>query len=399
MSYIISYYIVVLVMGIYYIYKKREDKRFGASPLNKKIEAVYKKWYRKNGFLLNRETTTIPEINKILYELKISLTENGMEKKYVKSYLETLKNENLTSRIGIKDMLVAVLGWFTTNSFIQKCSNELYLEIKEVLKNNENFETLINILYVILMLGGLITLLLITYFVLTLENVRRDNQRFFVFEELEKIWDLEVDTNVIDDNMPLKNDKIYKKLKYSESNFDKMLKYSSGDSIVPNINLLIGYFSSIKNGLIKIFMSIYLFLLGFIPSGLLFILLICMYKLTVEILMNFNSINIYIYILISIMMVVLTVLVFLVWLICYNSQIGVFCKNDTNDNVVSKKYYKRKQSLLSYIQIIIHFLIILGTGCFVKNEGLINFTASIAFVIFMLISLTIGAMFSLRNDN
>ena len=36
MASIISYYVVCFVMGVYYIYKKAEDKRFGASPYNKK---------------------------------------------------------------------------------------------------------------------------------------------------------------------------------------------------------------------------------------------------------------------------------------------------------------------------------------------------------------------------
>ena len=77
MASIISYYVVCFVMGVYYIYKKAEDKRFGASPYNKKIEEVYKKWYRRNGNLLNKEITTIPEINKILYELKTESEKHG----------------------------------------------------------------------------------------------------------------------------------------------------------------------------------------------------------------------------------------------------------------------------------------------------------------------------------
>ena len=392
MASIISYYVVCFVMGVYYIYKKAEDKRFGASPYNKKIEEVYKKWYRRNGNLLNKEITTIPEINKILYELKTELENKNMGEEHVKSYLEAVKNDKSTSRIGIKDILLGFFGWFTTNSLIQKYSNGLYSSFKEVLKNDENIETIVNILYLILLVGGIISVVIIMSLVATLDNVRRNNQRIFVFEELEKIWGYTINSEITEGNESLDNKTIYTELKWSESNFDKMLKSSLGDDISDNINVAIACCLGVKKWFIKWIMQIFFFILGFVPSLLLYVILVCLYNFTVKLVVNSDGIW---KIVLCIIMAIIILLIFIIWLICYNSQIGVFAENEILDDGDSKKYYKRRLTVLSYIQILLYVGIVLGTA----HYFIYGCLASIVFCVVMFIGFYVGGRWALRSKH
>lgn len=120
MATIIAYFIIFILFGCYYRYKKTKNRKFGESPINKLIEKAYRKWYRKSSYLLNKEITKVPEINKLLYDLKIELEEVGITEKQIIEYIGFVENTSASSRVGIKDAVIAILGFFTTNSLIKK---------------------------------------------------------------------------------------------------------------------------------------------------------------------------------------------------------------------------------------------------------------------------------------
>lgn len=230
------------------------------------------------------------------------------------------------------------------------------------------------------------------YLVATLDNVRRNNQRIFVFEELEKIWGYTINSEITEGNESLDNKTIYTELKWSESNFDKMLKSSLGDDISDNINVAIACCLGVKKWFIKWIMQIFFFILGFVPSLLLYVILVCLYNFTVKLVVNSDGIW---KIVLCIIMAIIILLIFIIWLICYNSQIGVFAENEILDDGDSKKYYKRRLTVLSYIQILLYVGIVLGTA----HYFIYGCLASIVFCVVMFIGFYVGGRWALRSKH
>lgn len=150
MSNILSYFIVSTVLGGWYFFKSRGERRLGGSTINKIIDQTYKKWYVKNKNLLNKNSVKIPEINRLIYELKIELRDKGIEIEHVKGYVENINKRETNSKIGIKDIFIGILSVITTNSYIQKNSDEIIKWIKNLFNNEDNFRVLVDISYIIL---------------------------------------------------------------------------------------------------------------------------------------------------------------------------------------------------------------------------------------------------------
>lgn len=118
MESLITIFILIAVFCIYYTFAKNKFRKYGNSPVNKKIDLIYSKWYRKSAYLLNRNNTTIYEIDKLLFSLKKELMNVGISKDDIKLYIEMLKSYKENAQFGVKDILIGILTFVTTNSLV-----------------------------------------------------------------------------------------------------------------------------------------------------------------------------------------------------------------------------------------------------------------------------------------
>ena len=256
MSSIIAYFTIFIIFGIYYFYKKRVNRRFGESPINKKIEIIYKKWYRINEYLLNKSTTKVPEINKLLYNLKERLEEEGIFQEHLEAYIKIIENNSSAPRLGIKDAIIAVLGFFTTNSLIKTQIekfdiNKLPEQILKISKDEKMLQFVQNFYYILLNIIIIFSMGIFIYMIITFDTIHKDNQRLFVLKELDKIWSYDVDNTEISDDIRLLPNKIYTKIKWSQSNFDKVLNITIGEGVKKNLNITADIVSETSNRFVK----------------------------------------------------------------------------------------------------------------------------------------------------
>ena len=78
MASLLTLIILTTFFHIYYFVTKRKYRKYGDSPIYRKIDLIYLKWYRFYGFLLNRRNMTVYDINKLLHHLKNDLVKVGI---------------------------------------------------------------------------------------------------------------------------------------------------------------------------------------------------------------------------------------------------------------------------------------------------------------------------------
>lgn len=372
MSSIIAYFIIVIFVGIFYLYKKRINRRFDESPISRKIEQTYKKWYRRNGRILNKSITKVPEINKVLFELKEKIVEQGITKDHVVFYIDTLKKP--ISKLGIKDFIIAILGYLTTNEIVKKQLERI--DFKKIFdgisKNSQAKENIIfvkNILIIILIVVIVASLIFLTYMMATIDIIHKDNQRMFVLNSLTTIWDYEVieDTQINDNN--LRTDVIYKNYKFTESNFDKMFNISMGEGVAKNFNILSEIMLDNSNDRIKIGTNIGLFCLGFIFPVLFEICFSIIFYLLIHTILHFNN-DIFASIVLIFFSVIILPIIYFILTSFYNSQIDIFAqrKGSATGTFFGRAYFEKEITWQNLVQLVIHLIILVVIYLFYWNN-------------------------------
>lgn len=399
MSNIIAYFIFVFFVGIYYLYKKRINRRFGESPISRKIEQIYRKWYRRNGRILNKSVTKVPEINKVLFELKEKIEEQGITKDHVIFYIETLKKP--ISKVGIKDFIIAILGYLMTNEIVKKQLEIIDFKtinnlISQILQDQETIIFVKNIILFILIFVIVASLIFLTYIIATLDTIHKDNQRMFVLNSLTTIWNYDVIEDIQINENNLRTDVIYKNFKFSESNLDKIFNLSIGEGAIKNFNIVSEIMLDNSNDRIKFGTNIGVFCLGFFFPILFEICFSFFYYLLINTISQFN-INILASTILIFGSGIILPIIYLMLTSFYNSQIDIFAKrkDSATKTFLGRSYFEKKITWQNWIQLVIHLIISVAICIFYWNNTR-KMISDLFIISFPVIILYVTAYFATR---
>ena len=233
---LITIFILIAIFSIYYTFAKNKYRKYGNSPVNKKIDLIYSKWYRTSAYLLNRKNTTIYEIDKLLFSLKKELINVGISENDIKSYIEMLKSYKESVQFGIKDVLIGVLTFVTTNSlvtdYVKNNQDNIVMAINTYLSNPENVNQALNALIIFSAIVVLFVVIWVIMKVATLDTMHKKSQRLFVLNGLLNIWNYieNRDIEKISDINQSETGIVYVNLKFGKSKTDEFIDTSLGES-------------------------------------------------------------------------------------------------------------------------------------------------------------------------
>jgi membrane protein len=232
---LITIFILIAVFCIYYTFAKNKFRKYGNSPVNKKIDLIYSKWYRKSAYLLNRNNTTIYEIDKLLFSLKKELMNVGISKDDIKLYIEMLKSYKENAQFGVKDILIGILTFVTTNSlvtdYVKKNQDNIFERINRYLSNQENVNQVINAFIIFLAIVIAFAFIWVIIKATTLDTIHKKSQRLFVLNGLLNIWDYKENQDIekISDITQPETKTVYVNLKFGKSKTDEFIDTSLGE--------------------------------------------------------------------------------------------------------------------------------------------------------------------------
>lgn len=231
---LITIFILIAAFSIYYTFAKNKYRKYGNSPVNKKIDLIYSKWYRTSADLLNRKNTTIYEIDTLLYSLKKELMDVGISENDIKSYIEMLKSYKENVQFGIKDVLIGILTFVTTNSlvtdYVKKNQDSIVKAINTYLSNPKNVNQAINALIIFIAIVVLFAVIWVIIKIATLDTIHKKSQRLFVLNGLLNMWNYK-ENKVIEKISDIKEpeaETVYVNLKFGRSKTDEFIVNSLG---------------------------------------------------------------------------------------------------------------------------------------------------------------------------
>lgn len=286
MASLLTLIILTTFFHIYYFVTKRKYRKYGDSPIYRKIDLIYLKWYRFYGFLLNRRNMTVYDINKLLHHLKNDLVKVGISKQDIESYIEMITNSKKELHLGIKDIVIWVLSFITTNSIFTNIFNDnkeqIIKNIQEYLSTPDNITTIIKVTLVCLLIIMLINMLWILTKFGTINTVHKESQRLFSLNGLVKIWDYEVDTSVkkLEDIDPPGLNVVYSELNITKTTLDNFVDNTIGSDTPIYLNSLIDQLIDFLNKIGSWLVTVFKILIVLVIPNIFGILLSVFFSLT-----------------------------------------------------------------------------------------------------------------------
>jgi membrane protein len=286
MASLLTLIILTTFFHIYYFVTKRKYRKYGDSPIYRKIDLIYLKWYRFYGFLLNRRNMTVYDINKLLHHLKNDLVKVGISKQDIESYIEMITNSKKELHLGIKDIVIWVLSFITTNSIFTDIFNDnkeqIIKNIQEYLSTPDNITTIIKVTLVCLLIIMLINMLWILTKFGTINTVHKESQRLFSLNGLVKIWDYEVDTSVkkLEDIDPPGLNVVYSELNITKTTLDNFVDNTIGSDTPIYLNSLIDQLIDFLNKIGSWLVTVFKILIVLVIPNIFGILLSVFFSLT-----------------------------------------------------------------------------------------------------------------------
>lgn len=263
---------------------------------------------------------------------------------------------------------------------------------------------LVDISYIIILFWGITSLIIVSYLLSDLNNASRNNQRFFVFEELVKIWDYKTEDRELEVGEVLEKNKIYTNYRSTESAFDTIFKLSVGDSVSRNSNRFVEFVIDRKDNLLKKIMQLYTFLLVFIITTLMLIIIAIIYVIYIR--GCYDGVHWSLKMFYTALMLLVIVPVCFVWFLLYNSQIGVYSKKGKSFIKKNIELYVRELKGVNYVQILLHLSAALTIIYFMWKEIyelsksiIASILISLPIVVIVFIGLVCGTRFSTEDDN
>lgn len=247
---LITFFIFII---IYVKLKQRANQKYAGSVVFGMIDREYNKWYakKKNGVVLNKKTSSMFEIDKVIWNLKIAYEELGITRENIENYIE----KNQPQKSNWKDFIIPiVVALFGTNSLLPKFLSEfskssIYSQLSklfgELLKANYQYVGII--LVILLMIFVIILFIWVMYLVVNIDNLYKDSQRLFVLKRVKQIWYYKKNKEtitfedlhkLIKENKENTDDVVFVNLEFSRSHFDKALVESFGNTVEDNFSFL-----------------------------------------------------------------------------------------------------------------------------------------------------------------
>ena len=224
----------LLLFILFYQFSKRRYKKFSNSPLNYKVNLLYKQWYKENLNDINRKDISMYEIDSILFKLKSSLEKKGIVKENIEEVIEQLNKRNKRLKaIKIVSVFSSIISCIFTN--LDKITNFF-----------SKYDTKSIVRYFVTRLGDdLIVIISILVFLLlffALKSAMQYEVRFlrstkpFFMTRLITIWDYRVDQSNIelDDIDSINENVIYANIKIPNRRIDKLFQESINNENLKN---------------------------------------------------------------------------------------------------------------------------------------------------------------------
>lgn len=360
METLITLFILIAVFSIYYIYAKNKYRKYGNSPVNKKIDLIYSKWYRTSAYLLNRKNTTIYEIDKLLFSLKKELIDVGISENDIRSYIEMLKSYKENAQFGVKDVLIAILTFITTNSlvtdYVRKNQDNIANVITTYLSDPENVNQAINTLIIFIAIVVLFGVIWVIIKVATLDTIYKKSQRLFVLNGLLNMWNYKENRDIkeISDTTQLESETVYVDLKFGKSKTDEFIVTSLGENPDKYFFAIYDKFVTILDSLNDKVKIILQFILAILLPNILGLALYSLTSLLLLIWCGVINLTFVIALITSAFLLIMIVIIFMMYFGMFKST---FEKYKSRPNPPKNV---RKMSKVNYLQIL---LVCLIYGC------------------------------------
>lgn len=354
---LITMFILITIFSIYYTFEKNKFRKYGNSPVNKKIDLIYSKWYRTSASLLNRKNTTIYEIDKLLFLFKKELIVVGISENDIKSYIEMLKSYKESVQFGFKDVLIGILSFGSTKSFVVDFVNNnqdnFVSKINTYLSNSENVNQATKTLIIILAIVLLFAVIWMTIKLATLDTIHKKSQRLFVLNGLLNMWNYKENRDIekISDINHLETGLVYVNLKFGKSKTDEFISASLGESSNIYFYAIYDIFSTMLDKLNEKAKEILQFIIAILITTILGLILYLITAIFLLIWSGIFNLNLVISIITSAFLLLTIVFSFMTYFGCFKS---IFEKYKSNSTASVKD---KKISIANFIQIIFSFTI------------------------------------------
>lgn len=289
----ISVLLTLILLSTFFKFKEKAKKKYGGSLAFQIIDREYSIWYKRdhNGSVMNKQTASMFEVDKVIFKLKERFKNQGVSKDQLKDYLDFLSN-NEPKKIGIYSILLAIFGYLGSNTFLKSLLPELN-NITDVSKLfnatadtfNKNKEIVLLILYLFFFIAIVVLLSYISYKLATADSMYVKTQKIYVLKRAEKIWDFEENTCVRTNEDARKHietsgKSIFVNLIPSKSKFDEDFDRAIGDTFKKNYE----YFKSLPIVNLFKWQVIKEWILGmFLPLALLVIVFVLNYLIVLSV--------------------------------------------------------------------------------------------------------------------
>ena len=357
MESLITMFILITVFSIYYTFEKNKFRKYGNSPVNKKIDLIYSKWYRTSAYLLNRKNTTIYEIDKLLFSFKKELIAVGISENDIKSYIEMIKSYKESVQFGFKDVLIGILSFGSTKSFVvdfvKNNQDNFVWKINTYLSNSENVNQATNTLIIILAIVLLFAVIWMIIKLATLDTIHKKSQRLFVLNGLLNMWNYKENRDIekISDINHLETGLVYVNLKFGRTKTDEFISASLGESSSIYFYDIYDIFSTMLDKLNEKAKGILQFVIAIMITTILGLILYLITAIFLLIWSGIFNLNLGISIITSAFLLITIVFSFMTYFGCFKSTFEKYKSNSTT-SVKNKKF-----SIANFIQIIFSFII------------------------------------------
>ena len=243
----ISVLFSLILLFAYLKFKEKAKRKYAGSIVFQIIDREYSNWYKRerNGIVINKKTTSMFEVDKVVFGLKEKFEVQGISKEQLKDYLDFLYN-NEPKKIGIYSIILAVFGYLGSTKFLKVLLPDLsnIKDVPTVFNNvadtfNKYRDFALIVLYLLLFIAIIVLLSYISYKIATIDNMYIDTQKIYVLKRAEKIWDFEKDYSVYTntdarDKFKDRNNLIFPELEDSKSKFEKDFNRAIGDTFIRN---------------------------------------------------------------------------------------------------------------------------------------------------------------------
>lgn len=385
MSQIISINLLLLAFISYYLFTKRRYRRLGYSPSNILIDRAYQNWYLLYNTYINKKEVTIYEIDKTILKLKNTLLKKGVTKDIVDDYIEMLGKVDKSQTLGFKDLIIAVLGYISANSWVNNQLNNIDVTyiINAITSNLNNEEFKSYILIIIQVASILLTVILFgifLYIIPSIDSANKENQKLVLLKRLSTIWEFsindevknltELETFLEKTKLEDTNKIVFSKIEYSRSIINKRIDESIGNKV----NLIFSFFSDLisnsRNKLVQLFSKAIKIIIGFALFFLTLLIIIVLNMLLLLIISLTNNLTLFTQVLIALFFLIVSILPFVFVFSIYNSQISVNVleQADLSYKVADYQIVRiTKRNWSGKIQGVIYLLVNIGIWCLLKN--------------------------------